>query len=40
MQQADLTLDTANPTPDLIEAVIRVNDKVPGLRIVVDHLRP
>jgi predicted TIM-barrel fold metal-dependent hydrolase len=38
MQQADLTLDTANPTPDLIEAVIRVNDKVPGLRIVVDHL--
>jgi predicted TIM-barrel fold metal-dependent hydrolase len=38
MQQADLTLDTANPRPDLIEAVIRVNDKVPGLRIVVDHL--
>jgi L-fuconolactonase len=38
MQQADLTLDTANPRPDLIEAVIRVNDRVPGLRIVVDHL--
>jgi L-fuconolactonase len=38
MEQADLTLDTANPRPDLIEAVIRVNDKVPGLRIVVDHL--
>ena len=38
LQQADLTLDTANPRPDLIEAVIRVNDKVPGLRIVVDHL--
>jgi predicted TIM-barrel fold metal-dependent hydrolase len=38
MQQADLALDTANPRPDLIEAVIRVNDKVPGLRIVVDHL--
>jgi predicted TIM-barrel fold metal-dependent hydrolase len=38
MQQADLTLDTANPRPDLIEAIIRVNDKVPGLRIVIDHL--
>src|SRR5208283_1407650 len=38
LQQADLTLDTANPRPDLIEAVIRVNDKVPGLRIVIDHL--
>jgi len=38
MQQADLTLDTANPRPDLIEAVIRVSDKAPGLRIVVDHL--
>ena len=38
LQQAGLVLDTANPRPDLIEAVIRVNDKVPGLRIVVDHL--
>src|ERR1039458_8242827 len=38
MQQADMALDTANPRPDLIEAVIRVNDKVPGLRIIVDHL--
>jgi L-fuconolactonase len=38
MAEADLTLDTANPRPDLIEAVIRVNDKVPGLRIVMDHL--
>lgn len=38
MQQADLALDTANPRPDLIEAVIRVSDKVPGLRIVLDHV--
>jgi predicted TIM-barrel fold metal-dependent hydrolase len=38
MEQAGLVLDTANPRPDLIEAVVRVNDKVPGLRIVVDHL--
>ena len=38
MEQAGLALDTANPRPDLIEAVIRVSDKVPGLRIIVDHL--
>jgi predicted TIM-barrel fold metal-dependent hydrolase len=38
MQQADLALDTANPRPDLLEAVIRVNDRVPGLRIIIDHL--
>jgi L-fuconolactonase len=38
LQQADLTMDTANPRPDLLEAVLKVTDKVPGLRIVVDHL--
>ena len=38
LQQADLTLDTANPRPDLLDAVMRVNDRVPALRIVVDHL--
>jgi L-fuconolactonase len=38
MQQADLALDTANPRPDLLEAVLTVTDKVPGLRIVIDHL--
>lgn len=38
MQQAGLTLDTANPQPDLLAAVLRVADTVPGLRIVVDHL--
>jgi len=38
LQQADLTLDTANPKPDLMEALVRVTDRVPGLRIVVDHL--
>jgi predicted TIM-barrel fold metal-dependent hydrolase len=38
MQQADLTLDTANPRPDLLAAVLQVTDKVPGLRIVLDHL--
>jgi L-fuconolactonase len=38
MQQADLTMDTANPRPDLLEAALTVTDKVPGLRIVIDHL--
>ena len=31
-------LDTANPNPDLIQAVIRVTDMVPGLRVVIDHV--
>ncbi|MBS1855146.1 MAG: amidohydrolase family protein [Acidobacteria bacterium] len=38
LQQAGLTMDTANPQPDLIEAILRLTDKVPGLRIVMDHL--
>ena len=35
---ADLALDTANPTPDLIQAILRLTDKVPELRVVLDHL--
>jgi predicted TIM-barrel fold metal-dependent hydrolase len=35
---ADLTMDTANPTPDLIEACVRLTDKVPQLRLMIDHL--
>ena len=38
MQQADLALDTANPRQDLLEAILQVTDKVPELRIVLDHL--
>jgi L-fuconolactonase len=38
MQQADLALDTANPRPDLLEAILKVTDKVGGLRIILDHL--
>lgn len=38
MQQAGLALDTANPRPDLLEAVLRVSDQAPDLRIIVDHL--
>lgn len=35
---AGLTMDTANPRPDLIRAIVRLTDKVPDLRVVVDHL--
>jgi L-fuconolactonase len=33
-----LVLDSANPNPALITAIVDVADKVPDLRIVVDHL--
>ena len=35
---ADLTLDTANPDAKLLDAVLRVTDAVPSLRVVIDHL--
>jgi len=35
---ADLVMDTANPSAPLLEGVVRVSDKVPNLRIVIDHL--
>jgi predicted TIM-barrel fold metal-dependent hydrolase len=35
---AGLVLDTANQTPELIAATLRVTDAVPDLRIVIDHL--
>ncbi len=35
---AGLVLDTANPDPALIDAVVRITDKVGSLRVVVDHL--
>jgi len=38
LQQAGLTLDTANPRPDLLKAILRVSDLLPELRIVADHL--
>jgi L-fuconolactonase len=34
----DLIMDTANPRPNLIEAVVRLTDKVPDLRVMLDHL--
>ena len=38
LADADLVLDTANPHMTLLEAMVAVNDKVPNLRIVLDHL--
>lgn len=38
MAELDLVLDTANPRLDLLQAVVRISDAVPGLRIVIDHL--
>lgn len=38
LSQADLVLDTANPSMDLLRTIVRVNDKVPDLRVIVDHL--
>jgi predicted TIM-barrel fold metal-dependent hydrolase len=38
LADANLELDTANPDPALIDAVVRLTDKVPNLRVVIDHL--
>lgn len=35
---SDMTFDTANPTADLMNAVVRLTDAVPDLRVVLDHL--
>lgn len=35
---ADLVLDSANPRLDLLQALVRINDALPDLRIVIDHL--
>ena len=35
---AGRTLDSANPTPKLLDDLLRLTDAVPGLRVVIDHL--
>ena len=37
--QTGLTLEVANPRVDLIEATVRLTDKVPELRVVLGHLQ-
>lgn len=38
LADAGLSLDSANPNPALIAAVVRATDQVPKLRVVIDHL--
>jgi len=38
LADAGLVLDTANPTPALVADVVRLCDRVPNLRVVMDHL--
>jgi L-fuconolactonase len=38
LAQSDLLLETANPGIELLQTVVRVNDLVPDLRIIIDHL--
>jgi len=38
LADSGLSLDSANPDPRLLHAVAAVTDRVPGLRVVIDHL--
>jgi predicted TIM-barrel fold metal-dependent hydrolase len=38
LAQFDLVLETANPSIELLQTVVRVNDLVPELRVIIDHL--
>lgn len=38
LAEADLTLDTANPTMGLMRANVLLADAIPSLRIIMDHL--
>jgi L-fuconolactonase len=38
LADAGLELDTANPDPALILAVLKLTDQIPRLRVVIDHL--
>jgi predicted TIM-barrel fold metal-dependent hydrolase len=38
LAQADLALDTANPSMDLMQANVMLADAIPTLRIIMDHL--
>jgi L-fuconolactonase len=38
LAEGKLVLDTANPNPALVNAVVRLSDQVPDLTIVMDHL--
>jgi predicted TIM-barrel fold metal-dependent hydrolase len=38
LAEAGLVLDTANPDFDLLRAMLEISNRVPNLRIVIDHL--
>jgi predicted TIM-barrel fold metal-dependent hydrolase len=38
LADAGLEMDSANPNPELLAAIVRLTDLVPNLRIVIDHL--
>ena len=38
LAQRGMSLDTANPNLDLLEGMLRLSDRVPDLRMIVDHL--
>ncbi len=38
LASAGLVLDTANPDPALIHAVVQLSDRIPNLTIIIDHL--
>jgi predicted TIM-barrel fold metal-dependent hydrolase len=38
LAEAGLVLDTANPDPELLSAVLEISNRVPNLRVVIDHL--
>ncbi len=38
LSDAGLVMDTANPDPPLLAAVVRLTDQIPSLRVVIDHL--
>ncbi|MGA7709524.1 MAG: amidohydrolase family protein [Acidobacteriaceae bacterium] len=38
LAELELELDSANPNPDLIHAILNLSDRIPELRIVIDHL--
>src|SRR5215203_778539 len=37
LAEADLVMDTANPRLSLLQAIVRATDRVPTLRVVLDH---
>ncbi|MEO6286923.1 MAG: amidohydrolase family protein [Dyadobacter sp.] len=38
LARAGLVLDTANPNPALLAAIVKLTDQVPDLKVVIDHL--